>query len=400
MPTPTPTEVLPGPEEIDAERIIEHVRVLSEEIGPRLSGSPAETQAADYARGMLESWGYDVELQEFSSGSPEFGRFAEIRIDGSTILPSIAFIGSGTGSVRGRLVDAGTGRVEDFPVDTDGAIVLIQREDVFFTDMAQRAVERGAAGVIVANNAPSLFRGELDPPSSLPVASLTQDDGVELRDMLAEGPVDVEVDIPVTINGTNVIARAPGGSCRTVSGGHYDTVPWAPGATDNASGSAVVLELARAVAAAGNAGHCFALWSGEEEGLIGSAHFVDQLSIDERRALEAYYNYDVVAGALPINALGSQSLIEAATAVGSQLGFRIESAALPQGQSSDFASFQAIGIPTLMFIVDDMGVLHTEQDTFANMRQEPLEPIARIGLALLQAAQTPAGARGLPASPF
>ncbi|PZN11325.1 MAG: aminopeptidase, partial [Bacillota bacterium] len=50
---------------VDAARAIEHIRVLSEEIGPRPAGTAAERQAAEYIASVLRRYGYDVELQTF-----------------------------------------------------------------------------------------------------------------------------------------------------------------------------------------------------------------------------------------------------------------------------------------------------------------------------------------------
>ncbi len=79
----------------------------------------------------------------------------------------------------------------------------------------------------------------------------------------------------------NVIARrpdAPDGP-RLIVGAHLDTVPGTPGADDNASGVAVLLECARLLAAAPRLRHPvdFVGFALEEEGLLGSAHFADSL---------------------------------------------------------------------------------------------------------------------------
>ena len=50
---------------VDAERAVEHIRYLSEEIGPRPGGLEGEKQAADYVASQLRSHGYEVEYQYF-----------------------------------------------------------------------------------------------------------------------------------------------------------------------------------------------------------------------------------------------------------------------------------------------------------------------------------------------
>ena len=377
----------PGPPSPQVERVIEHMRVLSEEIGSRLAGSENIDRAAEYAREQFERWGYVVELQDFSDSRPEVRIFAQVHAEPEPRdLHSIVFLGSKPGSVGGRLVDVGSGLDEEFPADTGGAIVLIQRGDTLFNDMAARAKAHGAIGAIVANNKEGLFRGTIEPRADLPFAAISQVDGEALREQLADGAVEVSIDVPASIDGTNVIARPPSGTCRTLSGAHYDTVPWARGAVDNASGSALVLELARASSAAGLTDHCFALFSAEEEGLLGSKHFVSLMSEEAKTNLAAYFNYDVVVGGATVDVIGDVDLATEAVALGTQAGGDFVLAKLAQGSSSDHASFSKVGIPVAMMTVDDLGVLHTERDTFefASQHTEPLQPIADAAFELIQ----------------
>lgn len=361
---------------------------LSEDIGIRLAGSDNAGKAATYARDQFESWGYDVEMQEFSDARPSVRVFAQVHVKQAEPhdLHSTVFLGSKPGSVSGPLVDAETGQDTGFLGVGEGAIVLIQRQDVTFNDMAARAKAHGAVGVIVANNKQGLFRGTIDPPAGLPVVAISQADGDALLDQLDKGKVDVSIDVPSSIDGTNVVARPKSGTCRTLSGGHYDTVPWAHGAVDNGSGAALVLELARAAAAAKLPDDCFVLFSGEEEGLVGSSYFVSRMSDDDRNNLVAYFNYDVVAGGTQIDVIGDHDLATRVVTLGTEAGDDIALAQIPRGASSDFASFALANLPTVMMTVDDLGVLHTEQDTFdfAKQHTEPLQPIANLAFELIQ----------------
>lgn len=74
----------------------------------------------------------------------------------------------------------------------------------------------------------------------------------------------------------NVIARSPGlNSDPTLIGAHYDSVPGTPGADDNASAVAVMLEAARVIAGLDLPSPvCFAAFNREEDGLLGSIDFV------------------------------------------------------------------------------------------------------------------------------
>ncbi|MEX1252902.1 MAG: M28 family peptidase [Dehalococcoidia bacterium] len=362
---------------------MEHIEALSVDIGERPAGSPEEGAAADYAREQFELWGYDVEVQPFTASS-EMLREASVTTAGREIEAS-PFLNAAAGTVTARLVDAGAGHVGDFPAAASGAVVLIQRQDVTHSDMARRAEAAGAVGVIVANREPGRFLGFVDPPTALPMAGIDQAEGESLRSALAQGPIEVTVTVEPTqdVTSRNVIARPPAEPCRTLSGGHYDSVPWAAGAIDNASGAATVLELARAAASAGLSGHCFALFGAEEIGLNGSAFLIAQLSAAERAALTTVYNYDVTSGGDAIELVGSGELIELALVAANARGIGARRSELPEGANSDHASFIEAGIPALFFTSNDFAPIHTQADNFANLEPGVIEPIARLGFALL-----------------
>ena len=82
-----------------------------------------------------------------------------------------------------------------------------------------------------------------------------------------------------------------------VLGAHLDSVEDGPGLNDNGSGVAAVLEVALRLAEKGAVSReriRFAFWGGEEDGMHGSEHYVEQLSRNEAAAHVAYLNVDVV----------------------------------------------------------------------------------------------------------
>lgn len=360
--------------------------MLAEEIGIRPAGSSQEIEALEYAQGLFERWGYEVEVQRFEVAH-DLLRGASVTAAGRE-FKALAFIGAPSGAVTAPLVDAGTGREREFPPDAEGAVVLIQRKDVPFVDMAARARAAGARAVIVSNKAPELFQGGFSDRVPLPFVAVDQRAGEALRDLLGAGPVQVTVEVEKKVARVshNVVARPPNGVCRTVSGGHYDSVPVAPGANDNASGAGTVLELARAAAAAGLSRHCFVLFGAEEIGLEGSKHFVAQLTRPEREGLAAMFNYDVVAGTEAIGLIGSRLLAARADRLGDKLGVAARADSLPEGVASDHVSFLDAGISALMLTTHGFARIHTAQDTVANLEPRHLGEIARLGFALLRQA--------------
>ena len=145
---------------------------------------------------------------------------------------------------------------------------------------------------------------------------------------------------------TNVIATRPGGAREVVIGAHYDSVSAGPGANDNGSGTAVLLELARATA---GRVYPFTLrlvaFDAEELGLYGSKYYVHQYTPTSQSALLAMINLDMVGVGERMAFGGDSTLvahaIEHAGEVGQVGGTQSEGT----NSSSDHASFQAAGRP-------------------------------------------------------
>jgi len=364
------------------------------DIGSRPAGSAAERQAARYLRDQLQGFGYKVELQPFS-----FDLFADAgsRLDvlsPEAMAPAVhPFDPSANGAVEGQLVDAGIGRPDDFPADSAGKIALIQRGTLFFTDKVANAAAAGATAAVIYNDRPGLFTGNLSEPSAIPALSISQEDGEALLAMVQSGPVSVRLEVRTQVgpnDSQNVVARPPEGECQLVAGGHYDSVPAGPGANDNASGTATVVEIARVLAADGEFDDvCFALFGAEEIGLIGSMSFVESLTSAESDTLEGMLNFDMVGVGSQWLLAGSQSLTDVAVAEVEERGLDhvVESSSL---SGSDQFSFIDAGIPAIFFhsffvtVADDPSY-HTAEDHPQNVQPTRMAEIADAALAMIEA---------------
>jgi len=100
------------------------------------------------------------------------------------------------------------------------------------------------------------------------------------------------------VDAFNILADTGSGSGSVlVLGAHLDSVEEGPGLNDNGSGVAAVLEVALRLAAEGAVPReriRFAFWGGEEDGMHGSEHYVEELPRAEAAAHVAYLNVDVV----------------------------------------------------------------------------------------------------------
>jgi Tol biopolymer transport system component len=173
-----------------------------------------------------------------------------------------------------------------------------------------------------------------------------------------------------------------------------------PGADDNASGSAAVLELAAALSAERaqspekfQRGVIFAFWSGEELGLIGSSHFAENPPVPLEQ-IKAYVNFDMVGrlrdNQLMLQGVGSSSdwirLLERRNVAA---GFNLvlqEDPYLP----TDVTAFYPKGIPVLSFFTGSHEDYHRPTDTADRVNYEGLERITRFARALVSdLVQTP-----------
>jgi aminopeptidase YwaD len=386
VPTAQPTPVT-GFSEPSGTRILDDVITLS--IGPRSSATDLERIAAEEIADRLRGLGYDVSIQEFSVGT-EQGRSSILNVispEESTV-PTLPLANSPTATVRGDIVRVpGIGNPEDFPDEVEGAIALIERGTLFFQDKVQNAADAGAAAVIIYNNEVGTFLGSGD-VIPLPTVTISQLEGQKLVTALESGDVVAEVGVGSLSDAIsrNVIAKPPGAECETISGGHYDSVPQAPGASDNATGTATVLEIAAVLMQNGGAGNnCFVLFGAEELGLLGSRHFVSTLSPEEQDQIKAMLNFDMVGvGDDTWWLIGTPELQQRMGELAAGLGIDAIPSSLA-GTSSDHASFLQAGIPALMFHRWQDPLLHTPQDVADRVRPELLEQAARMGLALLGA---------------
>ncbi|HEX5476093.1 MAG TPA: M20/M25/M40 family metallo-hydrolase [Vicinamibacterales bacterium] len=163
-------------------------------------------------------------------------------------------------------------------------------------------------GVIVAQNGPGQIYDDKTPQS--PAVILRTDDYGRIFRIIADGtPVSVEFNVqnqyfPDGKTSYVTVAEIPGTDKAdevVMLGGHLDSWASATGATDNAIGSAVMMEAARILEAVGAKPRRtirVALWSGEEQGLLGSLDYVKrhfgsaEKPLPDYAKLDAYWNID------------------------------------------------------------------------------------------------------------
>ena len=301
--------------------------------GTRVSSSPGYVASRDYVVEQLEAAGYDAHIQEFTfpfdgdASPPVFAQTSPAQVTYVDGVDYDTMQYSGSGDVTAGLWAIGlvipasptpngnTSGCEttDFDGMPAGAIVLMQRGTCPFAQKVANADAEGASAAVVMNEGTpgfgdrnNLLTGTLGAPgvADIPAIGTTAALGVTLSNGVLNGAtgltVRVRTDILVDTRTTwNVWAETSTGDPNrvVVVGAHLDSVTRGPGINDNGSGSAAILEIAETFAAQDREARnkLRFMWYGAEEfGLLGSEHYVENLSDAEIDQIMAMVNFDMV----------------------------------------------------------------------------------------------------------
>jgi hypothetical protein len=283
------------------------LRTLTDEIGGRVTGSTGYEKALKWGVAAFERAGVDsVTLESY----PVPARWEAISIAAAVVSPSefplrsvsLGLTPSTPGLVTAAVVDVGEGRRGDFDrigTAARGAIALVHSkpmnsfDDLFAEYMAgpetmQAAVDHGLAAVLFTSTRPRdlLYRhtitwGSIAP---LPMAQLAREDGLRLSRLIEAGAAPrLTLDIRNRVGGpgeaSNVVAEIRGAEKPeeiVLLGAHLDAWDLGTGALDNGVNCALVVEVARAIAAGPRPKRTirFVLFTSEETGLLGSLGYV------------------------------------------------------------------------------------------------------------------------------
>ena len=399
-----PDAPIVAPQPLDAAYALETLRAIAEEIGPRSVGQPGERRIVEFLAEALRGDGYEVAIEpfEFSSGLPQYVVTVASSGGGSTPTASIPVTlmqGSPERPASGPLVVVpGYGTEEDFAsVEAAGAIAVVARGELRFIRKQRNAEAAGAVALLVYDTV-GPFRGTLldSVPGEIPVAELTPDTAqMVFRHKGATATLSPDESADAELSESwNVIARRPGGACRVVVGGHYDSVPQVQGANDNASGIGTMLALARAWSDASSADDvCFIGFGAEELGLHGSHAFVDAALLSGGfEEITAMLNLDAIGnGQRPIIAVGGAALSALLEYLGEQLGIDVQTGAGPHGINSDHTAFWNEGVQVIFPAVIG-GILHTSSDNTENIDAALLRDVGLLAHATLECLLERAGA--------
>ena len=427
--------------------------MLTSSIGPRLTASPAHKRAAEFVRDRLSSYGLeDARLEPWKFGRGWSLEKLSVEMVAPRYFPMLGYADGWSNSTEGEIVGTPVlvaGKTPDeiamLGAKLKGAIALTQpavtdfiRKDrpqpsdpnyapqsaSYATNVtvrplttppappssAQRfAQSLSAAGVAVllkpsrGEDGTVFVTGRDEGPGSAPAVTLSGEHYNMILRMLEQNiPVRLRVNVQTKFydadqgNAYNVLAELSGSDPAlrdevVMIGAHLDSWHTGTGATDNADGSATVVEAMRILKASGLRPRRtirVALWGGEEQGLLGSRAWVlehlagnnDQAARDK---MDVYFNIDNGTG--PIYGWYAQNDAVVKQIFDRWLEPLKESGArrnvLEAVGSTDHLSFIAAGVPGFNPIQDyqnyDVRTHHTNMDTaervnVADIRQAAL----------------------------
>ena len=385
---------------VNRERLWNHVGVLCEEIGPRLSGTPADERTVEYISGHFRHCGTQVEVQDFPcpGWDHETTELTLLTKAGPEQLPAFAQTFTEACDVEAELVAVGSREELEFAPDLEGKVLVLY--DRLATSLAGdrkpavlTAEERRAAALVAVSPDETVSTKVIrDPFLRVPAAAVAQSVGQKLREN--EG-ARLRLRIRsrrYDSTGHNVIGRFPGQEQgHVVVPAHYDTAAGSPGATDNASGTAVVLELCELFAAAGKRklGLHFIAYGAEEYGRngynLGAVEYVRRHPAETGQARVLVEPDCIGTHALPprVCAMGwPPQQKEGVLSVLRQSTHYIVD--VRPDTEPPRTAFHLAGVPALWF-VNDYGKLpiHTAQDTMDLMSPDELAFSAAVIAAVV-----------------
>lgn len=291
-----------------------------------------------------------------------------------------------------------------------------EKRDRFYVDEGAAAIfvedARAHDGMVFAEQAGTRKAAD---HLSVPKFRLTEEHYNRIARLLEKNqPVKLRVDLDAAVgnrdlNANNIVAEIPGGAKKdelVMIGAHFDSWHGGTGATDNGAGSAVMMEVMRILSTL----HVkmdrtvrIVLWSGEEEGLLGSKAYVKEhfgepgKPTAEHAKLAAYFNLDNGSGRIRGVYLQGNDAARPffeRTLTGPFRDLGITTISLRNTGGTDHLSFDDLGLPGFQFIQDPLDYStvthHSTMDTYDHAVQADLiQASAVIAYIVAQEADAP-----------
>ena len=261
--------------------------------------------------------------------------------------------------------------------------------------------QRGDDGTVFVQQGGS--RDPKDPPSITRVALVAEHYGRIYRLLEKKIPVSITLDVENKfydddLKSFDITAEIPGTDKAhevVMLGAHFDSWQAGTGATDNGAGSAVMLEAIRILKASGlkmRRTVRIGLWTGEEEGLLGSRayvkeHFGDPETMKltpEHAKLDAYYNIDNGTGKIRgVYLQGNEAVAPIFNAWMEPFhNLGMTTLSIRNTGGTDHLAFNSVGLPGFQFIQDPMDydtrTHHSNMDLYERVQEADMKQMAVI----------------------
>ncbi len=387
-------------EGLENSQVMAHLDHLVNRIGPRLTGSDNLTVAGEWAVDKFKSFGIEnARLEQWGdyavgfNRGPWWGRMTK-PVEMEFVCNTNAWTAGTKGPARGLVVAA--------PKDADELaamkgklhhVWMLNPNGRLLAKLTAAMEAEGGFGFVTGRSG---RRGELlltggrpsrnmDSLPNLPMVRLKNDAYEAVVKQLDDGKeVEVEFDIrnhfrkgPIPLY--NVVADIIGTEFPdqfVVVGGHLDSWDGATGTTDNGTGSATTLEAARLLMALGakpRRSIRFMLWSGEEQGLLGSRAWVQEHkgempNYSASLVHDGGTNYLSGIAGMPEMQPQLQVAFEHVLTLSKEMPFRIREIPAFTPIGSDHEAFTAVGVPGFFWNQSGRAnythTHHTQYDTY------------------------------------
>ncbi len=391
----------------------ENLRKLTDEVGGRVTGSAAMKRAVDWAVAAFRQAGTEnVHTEKYAI--PVSWSEGETRLTVLSPMPfPVRLVSAGwspatpAGGIEADVVDIGDGSEEAFAragASVRGAIVLVHSEvghawpDLFndylrAPGIIDRALGAGARAILwmgtheqgVLYRHQNTLNGELD---RIPQAVVAREDAQRLARFRTAGQrVRVRLELPNLIGGPaeqeNVVAEIRGREKPdefVVLGAHLDSWELGTGALDNGCNAALVIEAARVIAATGmrpRRSIRFVLFSGEEQGMLGSLAYARAHRAEMDRAMAAVI-FDEGIGRVTGYSLGGRKDAEAGVreVLKPLEAWGVNAHTMDAFVGTDNMDFLLEGVPTLVANQEEANYLpnyHASTDTLDKVDMRELK---------------------------
>ncbi len=401
--------------------VIEDLEALTDQIGGRVTGSPANEAAVSWAVERFKTAGVAATTERFAMPYQWRELEASARVSGDVSFPvrvvAKPFSAGTGGTLKAPLVDGGLGKEADFERlgnAAKNAWVLVETPvlddetglgGLFaeYNDSAVTmplAVKAGVAGVVIASSRPKnlLYRlPVLSSKNAVPVVVMERENAKRALRLVRDGKslvleAKIRVDSGYADHASNVIGEIRGSRRPdeiVLLGAHLDSHDLGTGALDNGANVTMLIDIARQIVRLGLKPERtirFVLWNGEEQGLVGSWRYTES----HRSELDNH----VMAASFDI---GTGRIVGFFTGGREQLPPMVDEYLVPVAGLGPFEQhdiplvgtdnfdFMIHGVPNLIAAQEDANYAsnyHAQSDTFDKVDQKQLKLNSAIVAAL------------------